>query len=766
MSRTALVVAAAALVGGLILAYGNHFDNGFHFDDSHTIVQNVWIRDLSNMGQFFTNPETISTLPPNRQYRPLVTLSLAVDYWLGDGLDPFSFHLSTFLWYLVLLGLLFLFLQRSFGRIDSTSDTDRWALFAVAWYGLHAANAETINYVIARSDALSTVGVVAALTCYVTTAGRRRYLLLVPVVLGCLVKPTAAMTAPILATYIWLFEKDGRVGDYLRDRAALTLTVVTFVVAFATVGVVLVMTPDFVPGGASRFTYAITQPPVILHYVGNFLLPVRLSADTDWVPLETMADVRFIAGAAFLAALAAVVWRTRHTHTAPIAFGLVWFVFALAPTSTVVPLAEVLNDHRTFLPYIGLVVAATWTLRLTVTWVGPRNQRLVRPAVLGLLAAGLLGAHAWGAHQRSEIWQDDETLWYDVTVKSPRNGRGLMNYGLSQMRAGNYDRALEYFNRSLEIQPRYAYLHINLGVLRDAMDEPDVAETHFLQAIEYRPGLADGYHYYGRMLRQRGRLDEARRQLERALTLSPGLADARYDLMTLYLDQEDWEALGAAAGRTLAMAPDDARARVFLEASDEGRTRLQSAERLAEADPTPANWLEVSLQYYRAGRYAESRDAARRTLELAPDYGAAYNNVAAAEIRLGDWAAAVASATRAVEFAPGLDLARNNLAQARRLLDAERRMREADDEPTLLDLSLFFYGEGAYDAVIDAGERALALNPRSVVAYNNICSAYNVLERWNDAIDACEAALRIDPVHELATNNLALARRSRDRVVP
>src|SRR5256886_9086080 len=44
----------------------------------------------------------------------------------------------------------------------------------------------------------------------------------------------------------------------------------------------------------------------------------------------------------------------RSKRTRVIGFGLLWFLIALLPTS-LFPLAEVMNDHRTFLPYIGLV---------------------------------------------------------------------------------------------------------------------------------------------------------------------------------------------------------------------------------------------------------------------------------------------------------------------------------------------------------------------------------------------------------------------------
>src|SRR6187402_1175378 len=95
-----LYAGLCVLFAVVILAYSNHFENSFHFDDSHTIIDNPYIRDLHNIGLFFSDTRTSSTLPANRGYRPFVTASLAVDYAIAHGLKPAYFHASTFLWFI------------------------------------------------------------------------------------------------------------------------------------------------------------------------------------------------------------------------------------------------------------------------------------------------------------------------------------------------------------------------------------------------------------------------------------------------------------------------------------------------------------------------------------------------------------------------------------------------------------------------------------------------------------------------------------------
>ena len=153
MRRDFLVVWILALVA-LIATYSNHFRNEFHFDDSHAIQNNLYIRSVRNISRFFTDPRTFSALPANQSYRPLVTTTLAIDYRLAKGLNPWMFHVTSFvLFALQCAAMLWLFR----GLLDRARPhpSNRWvALFAVGLYAFHAANAETINYIIQRGEIL------------------------------------------------------------------------------------------------------------------------------------------------------------------------------------------------------------------------------------------------------------------------------------------------------------------------------------------------------------------------------------------------------------------------------------------------------------------------------------------------------------------------------------------------------------------------------------------------------------------------------------
>jgi len=526
----AACAAACLLVAG---AYANHFHNEFHFDDDHTIETNTFVRDIRNIPRFFADASTFSSLPSHQSYRPLVTATLAIDYRLGGGLNPAAFHATSFGLFAVQCVLLYVLFAQLMDAAKPGPE-NRWtALLAATWYGVHPANAETVNYIIARSEILSTLGVVLAFVLFLRGGPWRRYgLYLIPAAAGMLAKEQAAMFAPLLFVYVAIVERQRSPAEAPPPKAigtALGDTWPAFVVCGALAVVGQRMAPSFVPGGASRWRYLLTQPFVIVHYVEAFFLPIRLSADSDWEPIVHPLDARVIAGAGALVCLVgAAVYASRRRDTRPIAFGLAWFLIALLPTSSVIPLAEVLNDHRTFFPYVGLTLAVAWAVRLAVGGVNVR----VRSAITAAAAVAML-LMAYGTRQRNIVWRTEESLWLDVTKKSPNNGRGLMTYGVIQMQKGDYLTADDYFQRALALAPEYSYLHVNIGILKGVLHEDAAAERHFRSAQQFDPDNPVSYFFYARWLAEQGRLGEATTQVKRALALSPGYADAQELLTSL-----------------------------------------------------------------------------------------------------------------------------------------------------------------------------------------------------------------------------------------
>ena len=670
MSSNRIQIALVLLLLAVIVTYSNHFHNGFHFDDSHTITNNAYLQDLKNIPLFFKDGATSSSLPSNQSYRPLLTTSLAIDYWMGKGLtDTFYFHLTAFIFFL-LQGLLMFILFRQILRKASPDSPNDWiAFFAVAWFMLHPVCAETINYIIQRGDSLSTFFVILGLTIYaVSERSRKNFLYLVPVVLGILTKPSALVFAPILLCYILLFEWEGSFMSLLQNKkgSILTLaskTVFAFAISIIGYGFVAKMQPTtYASGGASPLMYVITQPYILFYYFTAWFAPIHLTADTDWMVFSTFFNAYALLGYAFIALLFYILFITsEYKITRPIAFGIAWFLLANAPTS-LVPFSEITNDHRMFFPFVGLSLAVVWTFYLIGSAVIKQMEltssaRVVFYAFLMLLLTG----YAYGTYERNKVWKTDESLWKDCAEKSPTNGRGLMNYGLALMARADYTGAEKYFSDGLMHWSRYSYLHVNMAILKDAMGKKEEAEKYFKSGIEYGGNYPNSYYFYARFLNTNGRKDEAISLLKKALEMAPAHLDCRYMLMDILYEQKRMEELKQVATSTIQIAPNNAKAAEYMVLATSGKSRTEVAKENAKS---PEDYLNVSLMMYNAGDYQGCVDAARKSLELRPDYAPAYNNIGSACNMLKKYAEAKEALERAVALDPGSQLAKNNLAVA------------------------------------------------------------------------------------------------------
>lgn len=832
-TKVLLLLAFIALVS-VVAVYWNHFDNSFHFDDNHTIESNVYIRDLkSNYKKYFTDATTITPLPANQSYRPVITLSYGIDYWIsnrlgrsignelealekakkvntpeykelaekaaesryiirkGDNPKPFIFHCSNFLWYLVQCLLMYFFIVCIFNITAPHRYNRFFALFATTFYMLHTANAETINYICARTDSYSTMLLMLGLVMYqYWQPARQFFLYLIPVFIGILAKPSAVMFGPLLIVYIYLVEQQLSLTDIFKGKTWEKLlkkqVIVTMAMGMlaAIIGYYIVdkKTPEtFIASQGSTHDYIITQAYVWLLYFITFFMPTHLSADTDLLVFSSMADWRFLVGFLFVVALfVSATLLTKKKENRPIAFGLFWFILALLPSSSFKALSEAMNDHRIFFPFIGLIISSVWGLVLLYRKYEKSFIQSGLLKTLGITAClAVLGGHAYGTVQRNKVWHDEESLWFDVTVKSPKNGRGLMNYGLSQYRKsfvnlGKNDiegatklvkRAISYYEKGLEYLPRYSYLFVNLAIAYDQLGmlegNPqkynEKVEDLFIKGRNNAMGYYGGFSYYGGWLWKHGRKQEAIDNAVFALKYGPDYEQLYTDLMSYYLQMEQWDNLKATAELMLKRFPGNQWGAYYLSLSQTRRGKLQELQEITKANPTPQNYLALSLEYFYHNQFTDCINACYEALKVDPQFSPAYNNICSAYNMLGEYDKAIEACNKALKIDPTYQLAKNNLKGA---IDGKKADQDLKSNPTpekYINAGLVLHKRREYDKAIKYYEKAIQLKPDYALAYSNICSAYNDLGQFSKGIPYGEKAVALDPTNQRYKNNLKIS---------
>lgn len=645
MKDRKFLAAAVLLIAGLILTYSNHFNNPFQFDDAHTIESNLAIRDIKNIPRFFVDGTTSSSLPANQAYRPGLTTLNAIDFWLSGKPEPvpYQYHLSIFTLFVVLGIALYFFFLNIYNLTDKR-ESNKWiALFSTAFFCYHTANAETINYIIQRAESVSTFMIILAFLIYFYLPKYHKfYLFLIPILVGFTVKEPTIMFMPLLFIFILLFEKETSLTNIFSKQGfpnllkTLLFTLPGIIVCLLLFSYSRSKTPEnWTSGGGDPLMYLQTQTFVIVHYINNFFLPLNLSADTDWKLITNTFDDRVITGTLVILLLVILAFRaSKKKESRPVAFGILWFFIALIPTSSIFSFAEVLNDHRPFFPYIGLVMATVWTAVLFIRKHEAAFKKPVLQVALITCCCLFIVAHGFGTHHRNDVWSTGEKLWKDVTIKSPANGRGWMNYGNSQMAKGNYDEALAAFNKAKELYPNYSYVYINLGILHAATGKHGDAENYFRNAMALSKTNPECYRYYGKWLIERQRYSEAKSILAQGLQLSP----EHMQIKSLHNVAQQYD-----SGKNV---------------------RLENMIDELKSNPTADGYLNLSLEYYNLGDYHKCIEAAEKSIELKPDYALAYNNICSAYNVLKEYDKAIKACQKAINIKPDFQLAKNNLKLA------------------------------------------------------------------------------------------------------
>lgn len=160
-----------------------------------------------------------------------------------------------------------------------------------------------------------------------------------------------------------------------------------------------------------------------------------------------------------------------------------------------------------------------------------------------------------------------------------------------------------------------------------------------------------------------GQYQESIAAARELLKMAPDSAEAYNNLAVAYLRLGSWDEARRNAQEAIRLNPDFALARNNLAWIEQERAKA-SAGKVPEANRTANDFLNESLEHFRAKRFQECIAAAEKALRLNPAMAEAHNNISAAHLELKNWEEAIRAADEAIRLKPDLQLAKNNRAWA------------------------------------------------------------------------------------------------------
>lgn len=562
--RRAAWLMALGLAAVTLGVFGQTFLNGHDyilFDDHLYVTENPAVLSGINAKSL----RWVVTAVVAANWHPLTMLTHMLDIEMFGVEGVWGHHLVNVLWHTINVVLLFGLLRKMTGSFWCSA-------LVAALFAWHPHRAESVAWVSERKDVLSGFFWMTTLWCYWYYVRRPtvwRYLPIgLSLALGLLSKPMlVTLPCVMLLLDFWPLARlqwsgwNSRltwncVGRLFAEKVPLFLIVVAVaVVTFSTQRDAAMASTEQISMAVRVSNAAMSYNQYIAQTIWPYPLftPYAMESRRYNIPNTIFSGVGFL----LVTVLAARGLRERPY----LAVGWFWYLGTLVPVIGLVQVGEQsMADRYTYLPSIGLYIIVAWGLRELVT----RNAALRLPvqAATGVVLVVMAGMCFF----QVSLWKNTLTLFTHTVRHSPDDARGYAALGTGYQELGDRDRAIELYERALEM----------------------------------RPGLSSAWYNLGDALRTRN--DSSRDDLKRAKealvkSLETGHSPAKPHLLLgwLNLQEEDYANAYSHARQSALANPTSAVAYTLMALSAENLGKTEHALKLYEQslqiDPT--NWEVV-----------------------------------------------------------------------------------------------------------------------------------------------------------------------------
>ncbi|OQW94118.1 MAG: hypothetical protein BWK79_07555 [Beggiatoa sp. IS2] len=582
------------------VAYGHTLDVPFYLDDFSSIEENPIIYHWQGFIELWRYANV----------RIVGYLTFALNYQIHQFQVP-GYHLvNIFIHFLAgwaVWGLL-QGLMRTPVLAPILSDTiKRWLPLVIALiFVLHPLQIQAVTYIVQRVASLAAFCYLASLACFLRarlqpTFGKSAIFWTVACLLFALMgfftkQNTFTLPLSLLLIELIFFPQNQRSRLIVGSITVVGLMMAWVIVAWVfgqnplSLQAMLALTKETTT--ISRTAYLATQTHVLWTYISLFLWPASSHIDYNYPIVEgflyTHANYHFIAkilhsetlwlALGHFLLITVALFNIRRLPL--VTFGILFYYLAHMVESSFIPIRDVIFEHRTYLPNLGLCVLLGWLLvEQLPRWLEkigiapPETKKFVSIFIIALLVT--LTVATW---YRNNMWRDPIALWEHNTRQSPDKQRGWVILGKHYIQANEPAKAIDALNRAIERKSNTegtslvtAETALNLVValkmqkrydealkwVNDALNNPQLppsdrakflvnqgnifyeqkryseAETAYRQALTFDPHSLNAHNNLANILARMGHFEEAMALFKKVLTIDSSNTAAKENLQKL-----------------------------------------------------------------------------------------------------------------------------------------------------------------------------------------------------------------------------------------
>ena len=510
----------------VIIAYSNSLGGEFIYDDDYVVLRNLSIRNLENFPYFFSNHSTVAFSGLSEEiYRPLTTLSFALNYFFGK-VNPFGYHLVNMLFHAFNAILLFLFLSALFENFSV-------ALFASLFFACHPVQTEAVTWISGRGNVLFLFFYLSSLIFYMKFIKGEKKIYFIYSILACamsLFSKEMAITLPlmIVACDIHFFNGGKLKNKIYRYLPYFAITIFYLLVRLSVLGKV---SQCGWWGGSPYYTF-LTMSRVLIDYIKLLIIPARLCAFYAVNISYTIAETPVMISLALLALLAiAMPFIFRRSRLG--SFAICWFFITILPVSNIIPLKALMAERYLYMPSIGFCIC----LALCVAKIGTININGIidnGKALASLVAACIVIAYSAKTIARNEDWKNAATLTRSIIAVSPMNPWAYNALGSVYLSEGKSQKAIGPIMKSIALSRDFAAARSSLGFAYTELGRFDDAVKMFRQALAIKPDGLETLNSLGVTYGRMKRYADAVGEFEQSIKLDPAYVSAYLNLGATY----------------------------------------------------------------------------------------------------------------------------------------------------------------------------------------------------------------------------------------
>lgn len=604
----------------VLLAYLPARQNGFtNYDERAYVSENPNIRTLDaktiqyHLSDFFMG-----------NYHPLTMISYTLDYALFDA-DPQGYIDINILLHLLSCLFIFLLTLRITGK-------PLGGLAAALCFGLHPLHVESVAWIAERKDVLYTAFAAAAL--YVgylwMESGKKHWFLitLLLFVMACLSKGMAVVLAPVLIfTHMAFQYKKSGTWDWKLLQPSGFLPHYAFLLGISLIfGVIAIQAQQAAEAIRTDFSiypvYALIAFPfyAIWFYIQKGIIPVSLSAHYGY---PNTGEVMLYLSPLLFVLLSAGLWYYRKKAPEWV-YALVFYLISISIVLQILPVGKAIAADRYFyFASIGFAIA----LGISLT-------RISKPP-LALGALTLLSVFWFTlTRERIPVWKNSVSLWSDTLKENPDVPFVIFNLGVSLENKGKAEdqRAIELYQKAIQIDPEYFEPYNNLGILLNTYGRTQEAIPYYEKARQLKPNHSDTYNNLATAWQALKQYDQAMVYFQKALELNPENASPHNNMATMLNE----------LGRT-----------------EEALGHYRTAAALNPREPKV--WYNLGNLFFQQNRPDSAEFYYLKSLSLNPNYPDAMGNLGVVKFNQKDYTGAIEWYNKAIQVKPDFRDAYYNL---------------------------------------------------------------------------------------------------------